>query len=366
MTARGAIACAVTLLAAAWVPAAQGATKEVAAGPSSAALRALGPKGFPADAEFDLFARRTITIHAGDRVRWRINGSHTVTFLNRHRRPGQLIADLKVRVSGVDDAAGIPFWFNGKPTVLSNPDVLLSRGGGAFERTRVLSSGLALGSTRSRGYTLRFPKPGRFSYVCLLHPDMTGTVVVERRRARIPSRGDDRKQAAKELEAVVRAATVKEGAAVVSPVAGGTSVIQAGNDGANFALRKFFPSEASVPVGVAITLRVSPHSDADHTFTFGPADLVKGLSDRLVTRKSSRRYEQLPQAIWASDATLPPLTPTVHGNGFLNTGILDTGALGDSPLPLLSNASVTFTVPGTYALVCLLHPGMQATVEVVG
>lgn len=366
MTRRAAIAAAVALCAAAWAPAARGATKDVAAGPSSAAVKELKLKGVPTDTEFDLFARRTITIHAGDRVRWKINGSHTVTFLNRHRRPGQLSADFKARVSGVNDAAGKPFWFNGKPAVLANPAAILDKGGKLFTRTRVLNSGLTPGSKRSRSYVLRFPKPGRFSYACLLHPDMVGTVVVKSRHAPIPRKSEDRKAAAKELKSVVQAAIVKEGAVVVPAQAGGTSFIQAGNDGANFAVMKFFPPEASVPIGVPITLRVAPHSDADHTFTFGPADLVKSLSDRLVTKKSSKRYELAPQAIWASDATLPAFTPTVHGNGFLNTGVLDTGALGDSPLPLSSNASVTFTVPGTYSLVCLLHPGMQAKVEVVG
>src|SRR5207342_2858695 len=125
VTARIATALTASLLIVA--PAAQAATKEVVAGPSSAAVRALKLK-VPADAEFDLFARRVITIHEGDLVRWNINGRHTVTFLNNHHRPGLLSTDAKQRVSGVNDAAGKPFWFNGKPVLLYNPAVLSARG----------------------------------------------------------------------------------------------------------------------------------------------------------------------------------------------------------------------------------------------
>jgi plastocyanin len=346
-------------------PAAQAATKEVAAGPSAAALKATKLK-VPTDAEFDLFARRTITINVRDRVRWKINGRHTVTFLNGHRRPGLLAVDSKARVSGLNDAAGKPFWFNGKPTTIYNPAVLSAKGGSTFTRGRLLSSGLKLDSTRARTFTVRFNRKGRFSYVCLVHPGMKGTVVVRSRRAKVPRRTEDRARARKEIKAAVQGAIVKEGAVVVPAQAGGTTLIQAGNDGPGFSVFKYFPHQASVPVNVGITVRVSPRSDQNHTFTFGPADQVKALQNGLVVKKSARRFELAPQAVWASDQPLPPFAPAVHGNGFLNTGILDAGALGDSPLPLSSNATLTFTTPGTYTMYCLVHPQMTATIEVVG
>ena len=361
----GRIATALTASLLLLAPAAQAATKEVAAGPSSAAVKALKLK-VPADTEFDLFARRVITIHAGDRVRWKINGRHTVSFLNGHRRPGLLSADGKQRVTGANDAAGAPFWFNGKPTLLYNPAVLSAKGGTSFKRGRLLSSGLKLDSTKARSFTVRFRRIGSFSYVCLVHPGMKGTVVVKRDHARIPRRSEDKAATTKELKKAAQGAIVKEGAVVVPAQAGGTTLIQAGNDGAGFSVFKYFPHQASVPVNTAITVRVSPRSDQNHTFTFGPADVIKGLQSGLVTKRSARRFELAPQAMWASDQPLPPFAPTLHGNGFLNTGILDTGALGDSPLSLSSNASLTFTTPGTYTLYCLLHSQMQATVEVVG
>jgi plastocyanin len=211
---------------------------------------------------------------------------------------------------------------------------------------------------------VRFTRAGRFSYVCLVHPGMKGTVVVKR-RGKVPRRSQDRAAAKKEIRKAVQAAIVKEGATVVVAQAGGTTLIQAGNDGPGFSIFKYFPHQASVPVNTAITVRVSPRSDQNHTFTFGPADQVKALQGGYLVKKSARRFELAPQALWASDQTLPPFTPTLHGNGFLNTGVLDAGALGDSPLPLSSNAALTFATPGKYTLYCLIHPQMTATIEVV-
>ena len=338
---------------------AQAATKPVSAGPSPSDLTALKLGAIPGDVELDLFGRRTITVRAGDRVRWTINGRHTVTFLNGYRRPGQLVTDLKDRLEGFKDDTGTPFWFNGQATVLGNTAVTQARGGSTFSRTRIFNSG-----TSARHYTLRFPRRGRFTYVCLLHPDMAGTVVVKRRHQKVPKAAADKKQRRKELRRVVVSALAAEKATTPRSAQAGSRVIQAGNDGANFAIHKYFPSAGSVPVGVPVTLRVSPHSNADHTFTFGPADVLKTLQANLTSRRSATRLEYNAQAILASDPSPPPYGPTLHGNGFFNTGLLDTGALGDSAVPLASSATVFFATPGTYTFQCLIHPDMTGTVGV--
>ena len=48
-------------------------------------------------------------------------------------------------------------------------------------------------------------------------------------------------------------------------------------------------------------------------------------------------------------------TATYDGTGFVHTGLLAKG----------STASVTFTKPGTYGFICVIHPGMDGTVTVV-
>ncbi len=61
---------------------------------------------------------------------------------------------------------------------------------------------------------------------------------------------------------------------------------------------------------------------------------------------------------------MPPapaaLTPTLHGNGFWSTGALD--GIAASPPPQAN--AVTFSTPGVYPYVCLVHPFMKGTVTV--
>ena len=49
-----------------------------------------------------------------------------------------------------------------------------------------------------------------------------------------------------------------------------------------------------------------------------------------------------------------------HGNGFWNSGALDSNS--KSPLP--ANASLKFDTAGTYTFYCLIHPFMRGTVTV--
>jgi plastocyanin len=61
-----------------------------------------------------------------------------------------------------------------------------------------------------------------------------------------------------------------------------------------------------------------------------------------------------------SDPTVPPYTATNHGNGFFNTGIIDTNP--QSPPP--GSVDITFTTPGSYRYECTIHPGMTAKIIV--
>jgi len=96
-----------------------------------------------------------------------------------------------------------------------------------------------------------------------------------------------------------------------------------------------------------------------HTMTFGPqpsADLV------MVQPQPSGppRLQFNPFMFLPSDPVLPPYTGSNHGNGFLNTGIMDSNP--QSPPP--GSIDVTFTSPGSYLYECTIHPGMQATIKV--
>ncbi len=96
-----------------------------------------------------------------------------------------------------------------------------------------------------------------------------------------------------------------------------------------------------------------------HTMTFGPQpspDLVLAQPQP----SGPPRLQFNPLMFLPSDAVLPPYTGGNHGDGFFNTGIMDSNP--QTPPP--SSVSVTFTNPGSYLYECTIHPGMQGTIKV--
>ena len=109
---------------------AQGATRNVTAGPP---VKVAGvPKGSDSNAYFV----KRVTIHVGDRVRWRINGFHTVTVPPKGDDPPPFIGQdaSGTKISGVNDAAGNPFWFNGQTRITLTDEGALPQGGKPLQR----------------------------------------------------------------------------------------------------------------------------------------------------------------------------------------------------------------------------------------
>src|SRR5918992_201029 len=95
-TAGLALVAAVTLA----LPAAAGAaTKTVQAGPYGKQAKAFQDAFGDANSYF----RKTVTIRKGDKVRWRINGFHSVTFVPEgDTPPGLVMPDPATPVTGVN------------------------------------------------------------------------------------------------------------------------------------------------------------------------------------------------------------------------------------------------------------------------
>jgi plastocyanin len=342
-------------------------TKTVQAGPFG---RAAQQDFQQAQADANAFFRRTVTIRRGDRVRWRINGFHNVLFPARPGDPPGLVdADPTRRVTGVNDAAGAPFWFNGQPSLQISPLVAFPQGNRTYNGRALRASGLPLEDGPPEPYTLRFTRKGSFTYYCDVHAGMKGTVKVVGRRARVPSKAQDRNAAAREMVARLDAAEeLTDG----ENLAGLQNAVQAGNDDRKgTAVFKFFPAEASVRVGDAVTLQMPPRTSEVHTFTFGPSDgrnlYVDQVAAAFITPIPNPTGPPTigldPRAAYPSEnpaAAQPPITSTLHGNGFFNTGILD----GDAGSPVPSSVQVRFGAAGTYPYICLIHPFMRATIRV--
>jgi plastocyanin len=110
---------------------------------------------------------------------------------------------------------------------------------------------------------------------------------------------------------------------------------------------------------------MSPHSVESHTFTFAKdpktlQDVAKGFIAPLpgTGTNGPPTLGLSSQAVYPSDIPLPAYDGSSHGDGFLNTGVLDT----DPKSPPPSKATVTFSSPGTYQFICLIHPDMHGTV----
>ena len=341
---------AVALVAA---PGASAATKEVTVGPPAR------PPGTPRQADFDQFFRSTVTIHAGDSVRWRFRGFHTVSFVPAGQpAPPFVVPQLGAPVTGVRDSAGRPFWFNGMPNLEVNPHVAFRSPGDTFDGTSFRNSGLPL--PRPTPYTLRFPNQGTFRYVCLIHPGMSGRVRVVAPGTPIPAAARDRAAARAQLSRDVRTARRLER---FRPA---RHTVAVGHDARTVVLLQFLPGVERVRVGSTVTFAMSRGSAETHTVTFGPERLRESLERNFISPVPNAagpptlRLE--PRAGYPSDPPprLPPYTGRNHGDGFLNSGILDAAAASPPP----ARTRVRFTRPGVYHYECVIHPNMDGTIVV--
>ena len=123
----------------------------------------------------DEFVPKLITTRRGRPVTWTIVGAHTVSFDVPRALPIYTVSeDGTVRRNPTVDraAGGSP---EAPPVDFTHETYRID--GGTWDGSGFFSSGL-LGSEPYSLYTLRFSKPGRYRYACLVHPSMVGAVEV--------------------------------------------------------------------------------------------------------------------------------------------------------------------------------------------
>jgi plastocyanin len=340
------------------VPAAlaQGATRTVVAGPPGKVA------GTPPDGDSNAFFRKTVTVHVGDKVKWKINGFHTVTVPAKGNKPPAFISPdpTGTKVSGVNDAAGTPFWFNGQTRLVLDALGAFPVKGKSYNGKKLASSGAPLGNGAAPPYTLKFTKKGRYAYYCTIHVGMKGTVKVVAKGKAIPSVRANKKAAKKEYAKV---ATRQIADAKFAGPAG--NAVRAGNDTVTSTIFRFFPATKSVPVGTTVSFSMSSKTTEIHTISFGPPDYLQAAADAFVApdpaNPSGPPTVFNAQIAFPSDVpTLPAYDGTSHGNGFLSIGIIDQDAATPSP----PSSQVTFSKAGTYNYICLIHPFMKGQIVV--
>lgn len=302
-------------------------------------------------ASVNAFFLTRVTINQGDTVKFITVGFHDFDFPGTSKNDLPLIVPGPT-VSGDKDAAGKLFWFNGQvPSLGINPALFAPSGPTTYDGSTRVDSGLP--GKKPKPFKLTFTKPGTYKYFCDVHPGMVGFVVVKPKGKAVPSATADAAALAKQVTA---AETTAKALFKTKPGKGKVSLGSAGSGGVeDYAM---FPAKLQVKKGTVVTFFIAKGSRETHTASFGPKAYLKVLA------KSITSPSPMQQVWYPSDdpALGPPLvSPTVHGNGFANTGVLDQDPKTKTVPP---SGKLKFTTAGTYHYICLIHPFMRGTIIV--
>jgi plastocyanin len=275
------------------------------------------------------FFNNNITIHAGDTVDWNWNAReiHTVTF---GAPPGPLLI--------VD------------PGVSIVPGAGIAAVGDGFSYTGGFASSGVFGvNAASNTFSLTFPTVGTYTYVCLLHEGMNGTVnVVSANSALAVTQADyDRASKARQSQLLgLGRSLIGQGTALVAPaqVSAGTGQLVSGIG--SVADLRFAPDKRVVHVGDTVTwTNLDPQTP--HTVTFGDEP----------PSWANNPFASYPAAnVTANPARVGP-------SAFVNSGFVAKAKEFEVP----NTFAATFTSPGTYPYICALHDdlGMTGTIVVL-
>jgi len=302
-----------------------------------------------------------ITIHVGDAVDFVPVGFHTVDFPAKGASSLPLIVPTGDKLAGVNDAAGQAFWFNGLDAVGFNPELGppgLYGTTSTYTGKKRIESGLPL-AEHPKDFFVKFTKKGSYTYYCDVHPGMKGVVHVVAKKAKAPSKKADAKvvkrQVTSDLKELKRISKTKPSSGTVQIGASGAHGVESYG---------FYPAAPSVKVGTTVTFQMPVGSTEVHTATTGPGNPEQAgtyLGEIAASFQGGPAFD--PRGVYASDApggTPAALSPTLHGNGFWNAGVLDRSKSS----PLAASNKVTFAQAGQYTFYCLIHPFMHATVTV--
>jgi plastocyanin len=142
--------------------------------------------GYGADgvdnALIDEFIPAEINAKVGEKVSWALIGPHTLSFGKAPIEPGKFLTKDSAGAWHLNEQAFAPAGFPQAPQPNGPPPAqpkITPLDGGTFDGTGYKSTGfIAGGPPDILAPTLTFTKAGTYSYVCLVHPKMGGTVKV--------------------------------------------------------------------------------------------------------------------------------------------------------------------------------------------
>jgi plastocyanin len=318
------------------------------------------PSTAPASTELNVFQPARMKIRAGDKVAYRNFAFHTVSVLGKGVAPPPLAVPVPgATYSGINDAQGNPFYFNGLTKFQYNPAVFGPVGNTTVGDGKTHSSGgfAPNGPSGPATYTLKFAKPGKYTVLCLLHPGMKQRVTVLKKKAKgADTDSQVKRRVLKESKKHYNDAT--KAAATTAPA----NTVYAGLERRNATLLAFAPQSLTVARGTTVSFVLDAPSEV-HNMVFGPTDYGQQFG-----QQTSANGQVEPPFIYASQPTSGPGTWSYagneHGNGFFWSPLMDDQP-GDPPNGLPGTEKITFTTPGTYSYFCAIHgTDMKGTIVV--
>jgi plastocyanin len=275
------------------------------------------------------FLPSEIWIHAGESITWSMaaNEPHTVTFLaSGQSRPPSTV--------------GCPGFSSGSST---------------FDGTTCATSALL---SKGDKFTIAFPIAGNFKLVCLLHPNMTGTIHVLDISQPLPHDQAfyDRVAQSESIDLLRDevAGAPKHRHSGNSVTAGHGEIAATGGGSDTLSVMRFTDPDITVHAGDTVEW-TNEDPVAAHTVTFGPEpqDLVDPSSNVTIDADGARR------------GVLNSPSDSVH-SGFIQGAPQDRIGLAQAPLGV-TRFRVTFTNPGIFPYICSLHDvlGMKGRVIVL-
>ena len=279
------------------------------------------------------FFPKDISIHVGDSITWNSKAGeiHTVTFGYGPPPPG---------LTGFEIVA-TPF------------------GGDTFDGTGWHNSGILVNEKPApagefNSYPLRFTHTGIFTFVCLVHEDMQGTLHVLDAGAALPlTQSAYTQQNIPQANQLLAQGRQVGAAGLAAAHSSRTPTVTAGDGqllptaSASLAVLRFLPDTLTIHAGESVTWD-NRDPETPHTVTFGPEPSGGPFATLLPIGTDGPQH-----------ATISgPVTSTVN-SGFLAA----PGQFGMNG----TQFTVTFTAPGTYAYICALHDdlGMIGTIKVL-
>ena len=306
------------------------------------------------------FLARNITVRAGDTVTWGLGHPdevHTVSFLGGAPRPPDVVPIEGRNPTDVqlNPVTAFPTRAPGGPVE-------------SYDGTSMASSGVmsnvpaAPGASPNNVMSVVMNTEGVFDYVCLLHPQMTGTVTVVADNAAADSQADIDAMAAAE-EAALRSQIdgIRAAGEMIQTEAGpnGTTIwhVNVGPIGfdSQLELYEFMSDNLTIQEGdTVIWANVAP---SIHTVIFHPGQPAPAFV-------MPEFQEAGPPILVANPFAVFAVKPTGEFDG---TGYGSSGIMSVNGGPGGSSFSMTFSKAGSFDYICAIHAelGMEASITVV-